>query len=37
MLGDRLLVSSPDAEPQTGLRAQSDIPFDIRFEDQYLL
>ena len=38
MLGDRLLVSLPDAQPQTGLlRPNPDIPLDIRFEDQYLI
>ena len=38
MLGDRLLVSLPDAEPQTGLlRPNPDISLDIRFEDQYLI
>ena len=38
MLGDRLLVSLPETDLQTGLlRPNPDIPLDIRFEDNYLL
>ena len=37
MLGDRLLVSLPDAEPQTGLlRPNPDIPLDIRLLNPYV-
>ena len=38
MLGDRLQVTLPKPEPETGvLRPNPDIPLDIRYEDDYLI
>ena len=38
LLGDRVAVTMPEPEPEPGqLRANPDIPLDIRYEDDYLM